>query len=205
MLALALTATLVVTVASISLAPSKALETAAAGDAANPPFAPAEWLKDVERRVHVEQLEVAAAPIPTPDPKALPVGSGAGAAKRVVFDISAQRVWLVRSDGSVRLTYPVSGSKHDNLRPGKYKVYSRSRNATSFDFGSTMNYFVRFTKGANAAIGFHDIPVANSGRVLQSKKQLGKPLSSGCIRQKRSDAKLMWNFAPIGTRVVVLA
>ncbi|MBA3720206.1 MAG: L,D-transpeptidase [Nocardioidaceae bacterium] len=135
--------------------------------------------------------------------RVLPAGSGAG--RRVVFDESAQRVWLVRDGGSVLATYAVSGSVHDNLSPGSYEVYSRSLHATAFDYGSTMDYMVRFTQGDSAAIGFHDIPVDSGGEPLQRAAQLGTPTSSGCIRQRPRDAREMWRFAPVGTPVVVVA
>lgn len=67
-----------------------------------------------------------------------------------------------------------------------------------------MEYFVRFTRGENAAIGFHDIPVKD-GRPLQTRAELGSPRSHGCIRQARPDAIAMWDFAQIGTTVVVTA
>ena len=124
--------------------------------------------------------------------------------KRIVFDISDQRVWLVGRDNRVASTYLVSGSVTDNLNPGTFKVYSRSRYAVGIEDSGTMQYFVRFTRGENAAIGFHDIPVDN-GRPLQTVSQLGTPRSHGCIRQKRSDAVRLWDFAPIGTKVIVTA
>ncbi len=132
-----------------------------------------------------------------------PRGSGTG--RRVVFDESAQQVWLVRAGGSVRSTYLVSGSVHDNLDPGRYAVYSRSRDAVGFDYSSTMDYMVRFTQGANAAIGFHDIPLDRRGEPMQRWSELGTPTSSGCIRQRPRDAREMWRFASIGTAVVVVA
>jgi len=132
----------------------------------------------------------------------LPAGSGDG--RRVVFSKSAQRVWLVDADGSVDATYLVSGSVTDNLGPGKYDVYSRSRWAVGIDDSGVMQYFVRFAHGANAAIGFHSIPTKN-GVPLQTEAQLGTPQSHGCIRQKLSDAERLWNFAGVGTDVVVLA
>ncbi len=135
---------------------------------------------------------------------ALPAGSGSG--KRVVFDISEQRVWLVDagSSSSVRRTYLVSGSVTDNLEPGTFAVYSRSRWATGIDDSGVMQYFTRFTRGDNAAIGFHSIPTKN-GRPLQTLAQLGTPQSHGCIRQAMPDAKALWAFAPEGTKVVVTA
>jgi hypothetical protein len=131
-----------------------------------------------------------------------PAGSGAG--RRVVFDLSDQRVWLVRDGGAVRSTYLVSGSVMDNLHPGRYHVYSRSQRATSYDYTSTMRWMVRFTEGATAAIGFHAIPRDGSGQAVQSVSQLGTPQSHGCIRQALPDAVAMWRFATAGTTVVVV-
>ena len=132
----------------------------------------------------------------------LPADSGEG--RRVVFDQSAQRVWLVGSEGRVQRTYPVSGSIEDNLQPGTYEVYSRSMQAWGIDDAGTMKYMVRFAHGENAAIGFHDIPVKD-GELVQTRDQLGTALSHGCIRQWRPDAKALWQFAPVGTTVVVVA
>ncbi len=144
------------------------------------------------------------APKPTPQLKqrALPADSGNG--RRVVFSINKQRVWLVGSSGRVQDTYLVSGSLTDNLRPGSYQVYSRSRYAVGIDDSGEMQYFVRFTRGERAAIGFHSIPTKD-GEPLQSLSELGTPQSHGCIRQKLSDAQTMWDFAPDGTKVVVTA
>lgn len=138
----------------------------------------------------------------TADETALPGRSGSG--RRVVFDIDAQRVWLVDKSNQVRRTYLVSGSVTDNLKPGHYAVYSRSRNAVGIDDSGTMEYFVRFTRGENAAIGFHDIPI-NDGQKVQSVAQLGTPRSHGCIRQNLPDAIKMWDFADLGTKVDVVA
>jgi hypothetical protein len=133
---------------------------------------------------------------------AVPADSGSG--RRVVFDMSDQRVWLVDPGDKVRRTYLVSGSLTDNLKPGTYAVYSKSRWAVGVDDSGVMQYFVRFTRGDNAAIGFHSIPTKN-GRELQTRAQLGTPQSHGCIRQALPDAILLWNFAPVGTKVVVTA
>lgn len=135
------------------------------------------------------------------DALAVPADSGEG--RRVVFDQSAQRVWLVGGEGHVQRTYLVSGSVEDNLDPGTYEVYSRSKKAWGIDDGGTMKYMVRFAYGRRAAIGFHDIPVKDD-ELVQTKAQLGTALSGGCIRQWRPDARALWEFAPLGTPVVVV-
>ena len=134
--------------------------------------------------------------------EALPAASGQG--RRVVFDMSDQRVWLVDGDGDVVSTYLVSGSVTDNLGPGTYEVYSQSRWAVGIDDSGVMQYFTRFTRGDNAAIGFHSIPTKH-GKALQTRAQLGTPQSHGCIRQWLPDAKRLYRFAPVGTKVVVTA
>ncbi len=135
------------------------------------------------------------------DAELVPADSGTG--RRVVFSESRQRVWLVGRGGDVRRTYLVSGSLHDNLDPGTYSVYSRSMHAFGIEDSGTMRYFVRFTRGdSGAAIGFHDIPVQDGKRV-QGVDELGTPTSHGCIRQRRADARAMWDFAQLGTTVVV--
>ncbi|NGN95604.1 L,D-transpeptidase [Nocardioides sp. KC13] len=155
------------------------------------------WPHDAQREAginrHVDARMAAAE-------KALPADSGTG--RRAVFSISRQRVWIVSAAGETRRTYPVSGSIYDNLQPGTYKVFSRSKHARGINDSGTMMWFVRFTKGPNAAIGFHNIPV-DKGKRVQTRAQLGTPLSHGCIRQAEPDAKAMWRFARLGTKVVV--
>ena len=135
------------------------------------------------------------------DETALPADSGTG--RRIVFSETAQRVWLVDADGTVRRTYLVSGSLTDNLDPGSYEVYSKSRWAVGVDDSGVMQYYVRFAHGPRSTIGFHTIPT-HLGKALQSVKDLGTPQSHGCIRQRTSDAIALWNFAPVGTHVVVV-
>ena len=133
-----------------------------------------------------------------------PVPADSGSGRRVVFDQSQQRVWLVTRAGRVLRTYLVSGSVSDNLDPGSYQVYSRSSHAYGIDGVSMMRWFVRFTAGESAAIGFHDIP-EEAGVPVQNLSQLGTPQSHGCIRQREADAKAMWKFAQLETWVYVVA
>ncbi len=138
---------------------------------------------------------------PAVDPLSVPADSGTG--RRVVFSEEAQRVWLLGADEEVRRTYLVSGSLTDNLQPGTYDVWSRSRWAVGIDDSGVMEYFVRFAHGQHAAIGFHSIPT-KLGEPLQTRAQLGTPQSHGCIRQALPDAVAMWRFASAGTTVVVV-
>lgn len=133
----------------------------------------------------------------------LPADSGSG--RRVVYDITGQQVWLVESDGSVARTYMVSGSRYDQLDPDTYEVFSASRHAVSWTGSETMEHMVRFHRGRNSNIGFHDIPVKSAtDKEVQTLSELGTPLSDGCIRQDHEDAEALFDFADVGTTVVVV-
>ncbi len=130
-----------------------------------------------------------------------PVPAGSGSGRRIVYSVSRQRVWLVEADGQLRTTYLVSG-RAGMPHAGTYAVYSKSRFASS---GSLrMQFMIRFARGRSLAIGFHSIPVRPNGRPLQSEAELGQYRSHGCVRQRPSDAAYLWDWAPMGTTVVVL-
>lgn len=135
---------------------------------------------------------------------AIPARSGTG--RRVIYSISRQRVWLVKDGDVLDRSYLVSG-QIGQPGPGSYRVYSKSRHARSaVQPPATMQYMIRFARGkaTGAPIGFHDIPRMLNGKYEQTVSQLGQPLSAGCVRQQVSDAKYLWSWAPVGTKVVVL-
>jgi lipoprotein-anchoring transpeptidase ErfK/SrfK len=144
---------------------------------------------------------------PRPPEELLPADSGTG--RRVVYSISRQRVWAVEGDGTVVKTHRVSG-KAGVPYAGTYFVWSRSMYTHSAANPSIRwMYMVRFAhtpRGGN--VGFHEIPTQCDGRgscwKMQTEAQLGTPLSGGCVRQSTPDAIWMWNWAGIGTKVVVL-
>jgi lipoprotein-anchoring transpeptidase ErfK/SrfK len=136
---------------------------------------------------------------------ALPANSGSG--RRVVYSKPRQRVWTVEADGTVSKTHLVSGRlTYNQPTPGTYSVFSRSMYTCNIKNPSICwRYMVRFAHGGDDGdnIGFHEIP-KKDGVPVQSVSQLGTPLSGGCVRQATADAIYMWNWAPIGTKVVVL-
>lgn len=142
---------------------------------------------------------LAPAPSRAEDVPGIPGDSGEG--RRVVYSLSQQRVWLVADEaGTVEHTYLVSGRK-GYPKPGTYSVFSTSRHTRA---GSLrMEYMVRFTKSRRTNVGFHSIPVTRRGRPIQSEAELGQYRSRGCVRQRASDAARLWDFAPVGTPVVV--
>lgn len=142
-------------------------------------------------------------PPPPPAPKypALPPDSGTG--RRIVYAIQQQRVWIVEGNEETAGSWLVSG-RLNAPDPGTYSIYSRSRHSQSSNGSVTFEFMLRFHVASTGnAIGFHSIPVDRNGQPIQSEEELGQPRSRGCVRQKRSDAEFLWNWAPDGTTVRV--
>jgi lipoprotein-anchoring transpeptidase ErfK/SrfK len=138
-------------------------------------------------------------------PSGSPVPPGSGSGRRIVYSNPLQRVWLVDADGDVVRTYLVSGRK--SVPPaGTYHVYSKSPVANAGHAGITMRKMVRFSHSATSGIpiGFHDIPRYGDGRPMQAEDDLGGFRSAGCVRQGPADAAFLWDWAPVGTTVVVI-
>jgi len=143
---------------------------------------------------------------PPPDQPAPPAASafpplpdGSGGGRRVVYSNSQQRMWLVEDGERTESSYLVSGRRGDPP-PGTYQVFSRSRHASSGPV--RMEYMVRFARTTGLDIGFHAIPVGRNGPI-QSESELGQYRSRGCVRQSVGDAARLWDWAPLGTTVVV--
>jgi lipoprotein-anchoring transpeptidase ErfK/SrfK len=100
-------------------------------------------------------------------------------------------------------SYLISGRYNDPL-PGNYAVFSKSRYAFAGHDGITMEHMVRFAHGRRLAIGFHSIPKYGNGSPMQTEEQLGTYRSSGCVRQRADQAEQLYNWAPVGTPVIVL-
>jgi hypothetical protein len=145
---------------------------------------------------------------PPPPSWVLPANTGTG--RRVVYSKGRQRVWAVDSAGRVIKTHLVSGNIHwAKPQLGTYQVFSRSLYTYALSNPSIKwKYMVRFARGPSGDnIGFHEIPRygdPNTGTPVQSISQLGTPLSGGCVRQAPWDATWMWNWAYLGTKVVVI-
>ncbi|MFM2073656.1 MAG: hypothetical protein RLZZ623_3920 [Actinomycetota bacterium] len=137
------------------------------------------------------------------DAPPLPANSGSG--RRLVYDRAGQRLWAVSDSGEIIRSWLVSGSKYSNEIPGTHQVYSRSDMSTAWNGKAYLPHMVRWLKTDIGAIGFHGIPIhVADGTAYQTEAELGTRLSGGCQRQANRDADFVWEFAQIGTPVIVI-
>ena len=132
----------------------------------------------------------------------VPIKSGTG--RRIVYANRQQRVWVINADNEVIRTFPVSGMLG---QPGKgtFRVFSKSPTSYSPEFaGVTFRFMTRFAIGRNGGnIGFHEIPIRNS-KPMQTVDELGAFKGSGCLRSSTQDARFIYQWATLGTKVVVV-
>lgn len=139
------------------------------------------------------------------DAPPLPDGADQATGKRIVYERAGQRVWAIDDDERVVRSYLVSGSQFANERPGVHRVYSKSEQALGWNLTADLPYMVRYLQTERGHIGFHEIPIRKEdGTRYQTEDELGHRLSGGCQRQAPLDALFMWNFAEIGTPVIVI-
>jgi len=137
------------------------------------------------------------------DAPPLPENSGSG--RRLVYSRVGQRVWAVDENEQVIRSWLVSGSKYENEKPGTHQVYSRSEVTTGWNGKAYLKHMVRWLRTDLGHIGFHQIPTkVSDGSIYQTEEELGQRLSGGCQRQAQLDADFTWEFAQVGTVVVVL-
>lgn len=132
----------------------------------------------------------------------LPRKSGIG--RRIVYANKRQRAWVVNANNEIIRTFLVSG-RRGVPTPGTYRVFSRSASSFSPELaGVTFRFMTRFAIGPNDGnIGFHELPLRN-GKPMQTADELGTFKGSGCLRSTTADARFIFQWAGIGTPVVVV-
>jgi hypothetical protein len=115
----------------------------------------------------------------------------------VVYSIGARQVWLVdpKKNPQVVAAFLVEPGSADPA-PGSYQVYSRSA-ATNGTDGRPVEHVVRFAQHGGIVFGF-SAAVDGSAVVPDPRSK------TGGIRSARPDGQTLWDFAPIGTRVLVV-
>jgi hypothetical protein len=129
---------------------------------------------------------------PREEPTALPAHSGQGT--RVVYALKAHRVWLVGDDGTATRTFTVQPSTVSPT-PGAYTVTHRTDTTTGSD-GVPIEHVVLFAKVGTVVIGFSQAQDGSTPAPDPAKK-------TGGVREKPTDGDALWNFATLGSKVVV--
>lgn len=130
--------------------------------------------------------------------------SGTPNSKRIVVDISEQRMRLYE-DNQLVATHVVSTGKWSMPTPiGSFSIKNKMTTAYSRRYALYMDNWMAFT--ADGAYGIHSLPywkLKNGGVYYEGVAHLGIRVSHGCIRLSPKESAEVFKWASVGTSVTV--
>jgi LysM repeat protein len=135
-------------------------------------------------------------------PAAPPAPAGAGASKQIVVDLSEQRMYVYQ-DGALIWTFVVStGEPGRGTAAGTFSVLNKIDNA----YGATWNIWMPNWLGiywaGSLQNGIHALPILPGGGRLWDG-YLGTRVSYGCVILGIVDAQTLYDWAEVGTPVII--
>ena len=125
-----------------------------------------------------------------------------GGGKRIVINLTQQRLYAYEGGQQVYFFVASSGRAPTSTRTGEFRVQSKIPRA----YGSTWNIWMPFWLGiywaGSLENGIHALPVLPNGQTLWAG-YLGRPVSFGCIVLGTHEARLLYDWATIGTPVSI--
>jgi tetratricopeptide (TPR) repeat protein len=150
---------------------------------------------NIEARTELAAVKLALAPPPPPPP-------GANGEKWIDVNLTTQRF---RAYEGKQLVYEFKTSTGEPARPtqpGRYQVLDKIPMAYSSFWRLWMPYWMGIYWAGASENGIHALPILKNGQTLWAG-YLGRRVSFGCVILETSAAKLIYNWADIGTPVII--
>lgn len=148
----------------------------------------------------MEVLANTAIPTNAPIQVAQP-GAGYSGGKYILVDISEQHMYVYQGDTLV-YSFVASTGMNNATRVGTFAVQSKIPNA----YGSTWNIWMPSWLGiywsGGLENGIHALPILPNGSTLWAGL-LGRPVSYGCVVLGTYEARVLWDWAEMGTPVEI--
>ncbi len=120
--------------------------------------------------------------------------------KRIEIDISAQRL-IAWQGNSILYRFVVSTGLWDSTRCGHFQILDKIPMAYSRSWNLWMPFWMGIYWVEGSENGIHALPIINGKRLWRG--YLGRPISYGCVVLDTPDAETLYNWADIGTPVVI--
>jgi len=128
-------------------------------------------------------------------------GGDATSKKEIQVFIERQVLVALENDEEVYSFDIVTGREKKETTVGRYKIFRKHKKYTSKAYGSEMPYTMFFTEDGKA---IHGTQMATLRSYLHSylTESVG---SAGCVGLTDDNAKALFDWAPVGTVVVVIS
>ncbi|MCB0215720.1 MAG: LysM peptidoglycan-binding domain-containing protein [Chloroflexi bacterium] len=121
--------------------------------------------------------------------------------KRIEVDISEQRMYVWQGETLVWSLVVSTGLPGYPTRRGSFAVQSKIPNAWSSAWQLWMPHWLGIYWAGPSENGIHALPIINGQRLWGG--YLGSPISYGCVVLGSADAEQLYNWADIGTPVLI--
>ncbi len=130
-----------------------------------------------------------------------PASAPASGGKRIVIDISEQHLYAYQGEVLV-YSFVVSTGMGGGTRTGAFRVLDKYPNAYASTWDLQMPYWLGIYWSGSLENGIHALPIMANGQRLW-EGYLGTPASFGCIILGTQEARTLYEWAQIGTPVVI--
>jgi lipoprotein-anchoring transpeptidase ErfK/SrfK len=124
-----------------------------------------------------------------------------GGSKYILVDISEQHMYVYEGNQLV-YSFVASTGMHNATRVGSFAVQSKIPNAWGSTWSIWMPDWLGIYWSAGLENGIHALPILPNGQTLWAGF-LGRPISYGCVVLGTYEAKLLYDWAEIGTPVEI--
>ncbi len=123
--------------------------------------------------------------------------------RRIVVNISEQHLYAYEGNTLVYDFVASTGIESSPTIPGVFQVLSKEEQAYASSWDLWMPHFMGiYRTGPDFTNGFHGLPTLSSGARLW-EGYLGRPVSYGCIVIGLNEAATLYEWAELGTLVVI--
>jgi tetratricopeptide (TPR) repeat protein len=122
--------------------------------------------------------------------------------KRIEVDVSEQRLTAWDGDTLVYDFVASTGKSGTPTRYGRFSIISKLPQAYGSAWDIWMPHWMGIYWAGGSENGIHGLPILSSGQTLWSG-YLGQPVSYGCVVLDTWAAKQLYNWAEIGTEVII--
>lgn len=135
-----------------------------------------------------------------------PNSDGSLAKRYIEIDISQQRLYTFK-DGVEIKSYRVSTGKDYPTPTGTFEILNKTGLGFSTIYNVWMPYWMGFnySEKLHAYFGIHELPYYYSAgnKIQRPRDFIGVPNTGGCVALDVGDAKEVYKFADIGTKIVI--
>ena len=131
-----------------------------------------------------------------------PVTGARGGGKRIVVDLSEQHLYAYQGETLVYSFVASTGMPGAATRSGTFRVLDKIPNAYASTWNLQMPHWLGIYWAGSTENGIHALPILSNGQRLWAG-YLGTPVSYGCIVLGIQEARTLYEWAEVGTPVII--